>query len=147
MKKLMVVAALVVGAFAAQADVKWSWWLENADESTDVSLGLASRCKSAKTFELSFLYSSSPVTDGVQWTIFGLNDSEATCPLQLAFVNRGKDPCVQLGFVNLNESSVFDMGFVNCAKESKFQLGFLNFNEKGFLPVFVFFNFDPSIFK
>ena len=147
MKKLVVFAALVMGAVAAQASVQWNWWLENESASADVSLGIASRCKAVSAFELSLFYSSSPVADGVQWTFLGLNDSEATCPLQLAFVNRGKDPCVQFGFANINDSSVFDMGLVNCSDEAKFQLGFLNFNKKGFLPVFIFINFDPSIFK
>jgi len=147
MKKLLVGMLLAGAAFCSHADVAWSWWLENSDVETDFSFGLASRCKQVKSFELSFLYSGSPVTDGVQWTLLGLNDSDSKCPLQLAFINRAADPCVQLGFVNLAKSSVFDMGFANVADEAKFQLGFLNFNKKGFLPVFVFVNFDPSIFQ
>jgi len=146
MKKLLVALSLVGAVLCAQADVAWSWWLENSDISTDISFGLAARCKQVKSLELSLLYAGSPVSDGLQWTIFGLNDSEAKCPLQAAFVNRGADPCVQLGFVNLAKSSVFDLGFANVADDAKFQLGFLNFNKKGFLPVFVFVNFDPSIF-
>ncbi len=36
--------------------------------------------------------------------------------------------------------------FVNCAKSASLQLGLLCWNETGFLPFFVFFNFDPAMF-
>ncbi len=147
MKKLLVAVSLVMAAALAQADVTWSWWMENPSAKPELSFGIASKCQSVETLEFSLLYSASPVKDGVQFTWIGLNNSDATCPLQLAFFNRGKDPCVQLGFINVSKSSVFDMGFANMSDDAKFQLGFLNFNKKGFLPIFVFVNFNPEIFQ
>ena len=147
MKKLMVALMVACAACLAKADVEWSWWLDKESARTDISLGIVSRCQAVDTLELSLFYSGSPVANGLQFTFIGLNDSEATCPLQMAFLNRGKEPCVQLGFVNLNKKAVFDMGFANISDDAKFQLGFLNFNKKGFLPVFIIVNFNPEIFK
>ena len=148
MKKLMILACVVALGFAAKADVTWSWWLDRTDAKTDLSFGIASKCASVETFELSLIYNGSPVQNGVQFTFMGINDSDKAQVLQMSFwFNRGDDACVQLGCVNVADDNVFNLGFVNIAKTSKFQLGFLNFNEKGFLPVFPFVNFDPSIFK
>lgn len=147
MRKLMFVAALVLASALAKADVTWSWWMDRQDVATDFSFGIASKCASVDTFELSLLYSASPVKHGVQWTFLGLNDSDADCALQLAFFNRGNDPCVQFGFINFAKSPCVDLGFVNIADDAKFQLGFLNFNQNGFLPVFVLVNFNPEIFR
>ena len=38
------------------------------------------------------------------------------------------------------------LAFVNRAEKSALQLGLLCFNKSGFLPFFVFFNFDPKMF-
>lgn len=147
MKKLLIAGLVAVSATFANADLTWNWWLDKPNETTDISLGIASKCKTVNTLEASVFYSASPVKDALQFTFFGLNNSEATCPLQLAFINNGKAPCVQLGFANINKSSTFDWGFVNFSDDAKFQLGFLNFNKKGFLPVFIIVNFNPEIFK
>lgn len=146
MKKLLITGLVALTATFANADLEWSWWLDKPNATTDVSLGLASQCKTVNTLEASVFYSASPVQDALQFTLFGLNNSDASCPLQMAFFNRGKDPCVQLGFANANKSSTFGMGFLNFSDDAKFQLGFLNFNKKGFLPVFIFVNFNPEIF-
>ena len=146
MKKLIVAAALAL-SFAANADVTWSWWLDKPNAKTDLSFGLASKCASVETFELSLLYNGSPLQNGVQFAFLGINDSDKGQVLQLApWFNRGDDSCVQLGMINVAKKNTFDLGFLNVADESKFQLGFLNFNKKGFLPVCIFINFDPSIF-
>lgn len=147
MKKLMVVAFLACAVSAAKADVEWSWWLDKPNATPDISLGFASRCQQVNTFEFSFFYSASPVRDAFQYTFFGLNNSDSSCPLQLAFINCGKKPCVQLGLANVSKASTFTGGILNFSDAAKFQLGFLNFNKKGFLPVFIFVNFDPSIFR
>ena len=146
MRKLLVAVSFVCAVAFARADVTWSWWMNRENATTDFSFGIASKCAAVDTFEFSVLYSASPVRDGVQWTFFGLNDSDADCALQLAFFNRGNDPCVQLGLINIANDPVLDLGFVNVADDAKFQIGLLNFNKSGFLPVFVFVNFNPSIF-
>lgn len=147
MKKLMFAAAIAASALVSQADVTWSWWLDKQSEKTDLSFGIASRCASVETFELSLLYNGSPVQSGVQFAFWGINDSDKAQVVQLApWFNRGDDSCVQLGFVNVAKKNVFNLGFVNVADQSKVQLGLLNFNKNGFLPVFPFINLDMSMF-
>ena len=147
MKKLLVATAAVVFSVAANADVVWNWWLNNPSVHTDISLGIASKCASVSTLELSLLYNASPVDGGVQIAFPGINDSDKAQVLQGSiWFNRGDDSCVQLGCINVAKRNTFNLGLINVAEESKFQLGFLNFNKNGFLPVFVFVNLDPSIF-
>lgn len=147
MKKLMVAVAAVALSVVANADVTWNWWMENQAKSTDLSFGIASKCASVSTFELSLLYNASPVDNGVQIAIPGINDSDKAQVLQGSFwFNRGDDSCVQLGCINIAKKNVFNLGFVNIADESKVQIGFLNFNKNGFLPVFPFVNLDMSLF-
>ncbi|MBP5284841.1 MAG: hypothetical protein ILO34_01880 [Kiritimatiellae bacterium] len=147
MKKLMIAAAIAAVSACANADVAWSWWLDNKTATPDVSFGIASKCLSVDALELSALYSASPVRNGLQFTVFGINDSAASCALQLApWYNGGDDPCVQLAFVNNADDPCVQLGFLNISDASAFQLGFLNFNKKGFLPVFPFINFNPSVF-
>ena len=147
MKKLMIAAAAVAMSAVAQADVTWSWWMDNQSARTDLSFGLASKCANVKTFELSLVYNGSPVQNGVQFAFLGINDSDKAQVLQLApWFNRGDDSCVQLGMINVAKANVFNLGFVNIADESKVQIGFLNFNKNGFLPVFPFVNLDKSLF-
>lgn len=148
MKKLMVAAAAVAMAVAANADVTWSWWLDKQDRNVDLSFGIASKCANVNTFELSLLYNASPVQSGVQFAFIGINDSDKAQVLQFApWFNRGDDSCVQLGCVNIAKKNIFNLGFVNISDTSKVQLGFLNFNKNGFLPVFPFINLDMSLFK
>ena len=147
MKKLMVAVAAMALAITASADVTWSWWMDNKLATPDLSLGIASKCMKVSTAEISLLYSASTVSDGIQWTIFGINDSSSSCAIQLApWFNRGDDPCVQLGFINVADAACVTLGFVNIAENTKVQLGFLNFDKKGFLPVFPFINLSKDLF-
>jgi len=147
MKKLIVAAMLMLAA-VAHADVAWSWWLENKTDKADISFGLVTRIAEVDAFEFSLLYGGSPVKDGLQWSLFGINDGDSDCALQLSWLfNRGKDPSVQLGCINVDKTSVFDLGFVNVADDAKVQLGFLNFNKNGLLPVFPFINLSKSLFN
>ena len=147
MKKLMFAAAVAATALIGQADVAWSTWLDNTSAHPSLSFGIASRCASVETFEFSLLYSGSPVQSGVQWTLFGINDSDKAQVVQLApWFNRGDDSFVQLGCINIAKKNAFNLGFVNIADSSKIQLGLLNFNKNGLLPVFPFINLDKSLF-
>ena len=148
MKKLMVAFAAIALAVTASADVTWSWWMDNKLATPDLSLGIASKCMRVSTAEISLLYSASTVSDGIQFTVFGINDSDSSCALQLApWFNRGDDPCVQLGFINKADEACFTMGLINMAENTKVQLGFLNFDKKGFLPVFPFINLSKDLFN
>ena len=146
MKKLMIAAALVASATFARADVAWSTWMDNSAK-TDLSFGIAAKCASVETFELTLLYGGSKVESGVQWSFMGINDSDKAQVVQLApWFNRGDDSFVQLGFINVAKSNAFNLGLVNIADKSKIQLGFLNFNKNGLLPFFPFINLDKSLF-
>ena len=146
MKKLMIAVALVASAAFAQADVAWSTWMDNSAK-TDLSFGIASKCSSVETFELTLLYGGSRVERGVQWSFLGINDSDKAQVVQLApWFNRGDDSFVQLGFINVAKENAFNLGLVNIADKSKVQLGFLNFNKNGLLPFFPFINLDKSLF-
>jgi len=145
MKKLIAMGLTICAASFAQAETAWSWWLDNPAK-VDYSFGIANKCASVESFELSLIYSASPVKSAMQWSFLGINNADSDCVLQLALANLGSTPGIQLGFINLNKEPKFDMGFCNVSDDTKVQLGFLNFNKKGFLPVFPFINFDPSIF-
>ena len=146
MKKLMIAAALVASATFARADVAWSTWMDNSAK-TDLSFGIAAKCASVETFELTLLYGGSKVESGVQWSFMGINDSDKAQVVQLApWFNRGDDSFVQLGFINVAKSNAFNLGLVNIADKSKIQLGFLNFNKNGLLPFFPFINLEKSLF-
>ena len=146
MKKLLFAAAIAASAMLAQADVAWSTWMDNSAR-TDLSFGIASKCSSVSTFELTLLYGGSSVDKGVQWSFLGINDSDKANVLQLSWwSNRGDDSCVQLGMINVADQNAFNLGLVNVADKSKIQLGFLNFNKNGLLPFFPFINLDKSLF-
>jgi len=148
MKKIMILSAVVALAVSAQADVAWSWWLNKADTKTDVSLGIVNECANVSTLEVSVLYSGSPVENGLQWSIFGINDSKLAKALQFSFwFNRGEESCAQVAFVNFAKNNIFNFGFLNFAEKSKIQIGLLNFDKNGFLPFFPFFNLDKSLWE
>ena len=149
MKKVIVAIAIAASAFSATADgFAWSWWCDNKSKAVDVSLGLGAQCLSVEALELSLIYSASPKVNGVQWSFWGINNSDMTGVLQLApWFNGANEPCVQLGMLNFSKKSVFTWGFINVADASKVQLGLLNFNKNGFLPIFPFINLDKSLFE
>ena len=147
MKKLLIVLSAIALTAAVRADITWSWWLDKQSARTDLSFGIASKCASVSTFELSLLYNASPVDGGVQIAFPGINDSDKAQVFQGSiWFNRGDDSCVQLGCINIAKNNVFNLGFLNIAEHSKVQIGFLNFNSTGFLPVFPFVNLDMSLF-
>jgi len=146
MKKLIIAAALMM-ACAAQADVQWSWWLNGKDVKADVSLGIVNRIAAVDALEIALLYGGSPVSSGAQWSVFGINDSDSDCALQLSWLfNRGKDPCAQLSFINVAKKPGLDIGFINFADDATVQIGLLNFSKEGFLPVFPIINLSKHLF-
>jgi len=148
MKKLLILSAVAALAVSAQADFTWSWWCDKPEATTDISLGLATKCKSVSAIDLSLVYSASCVENGVQVAFPGICDSDKAQVLQGSlWFNRGDDSCVQLAFINVAKKNIFNFGFLNFAESSKVQLGLLNFDRNGFLPVFPFINLDKSLFK
>ncbi len=120
MKKIMIVAAVVLAAACAKADVAWDWWCGNGLKNPDVHLGIACKAMTVKAAEVSLVYNTTPIIrNGAQVCLF-YNDSTSVSWVQAALVNR--------------------------ATSAKIQIGLLNFNDSGFLPFFPFFNLDKSLF-
>lgn len=128
MKKLMIaLSAIVLGVASANADFLWNWWTtSNADkpqktEMKGCSLGIASQLTNVKGAQLDVLFNKNEnFNSGVQGA-FGYSQSiELRNGVQCAFVNKAKSASLQLGLVCINDT--------------------------GFLPFFVFFNFDPHMF-
>ena len=120
MRKMMIIASLVIAASFANGDVVWDWWCGNSIKSPVVHLGLGCKASSVKAAEVSLCCNFTPVvTHGAQVCI-GYNSAKDVKWVQGALVNR--------------------------ADSAKVQVGLLNFNKNGFLPFFPFVNLDKSLF-
>lgn len=128
MKKLMIAfcAAALAGS-AAKADFIWNWWTtsnEGKPQKTEMkgcSLGIASKLKNVQGAQIDLLFNKSEnVKSGAQGAIGYAQTLTLRNGVQMAFVNKAKSSALQLGLVCINET--------------------------GFLPVFVFFNFDTKMF-
>lgn len=124
MKKLMILAAVVVGAMAVNAECLWSTWYDDGVQGKEVKgcvLGLASDVKAVTGAQVDICINKAEAINGGAQVSFGYNRSVK--------VHNG---C--------------QLGFWNNSKSSSLQLGLINFNETGFLPFFPFFNFDAKMF-
>ncbi|MGN0845904.1 MAG: hypothetical protein ACI4RA_00800 [Kiritimatiellia bacterium] len=126
MKKLITVAATaLVLACTAQSEFKWSWWLGAPDLSGEsvrgCVLGLASEVGTVTGAQVDLLWhKAKKVTSGAQ-VAFGYSRVDS--------LRNGCQAAV-----------------VNSADSAALQLGLICVNKSGFLPWFVFFNFDPKQF-
>ena len=128
MKKLTIAfCAAVMGVSAANADFIWNWWTtSNADKPQKTSLkgcslGIASELKEVKGAQIDLLFNKSTfVKSGAQGAIGYSQTEKLRNGAQFAFVNKAESAALQLGLVCMNKT--------------------------GFLPVFVFFNFDAKMF-
>ena len=128
MKKLMIaVCAAFLGSSAANADFLWNWWTtSNAGKPQKsslkgCSLGIASELNEVRGAQIDLLFNKSKsVKSGAQGAIGYSQTEKLRNGVQVAFVNKAKSSALQLGLVCMNET--------------------------GFLPVFVFFNFDAKMF-
>jgi len=124
MKKIIALACVCALGLAASAECRWSWWVGGPDKDRDITgcqLGIAGECASVKGAQVGLLWNRiGEVKNGCQWAI-GYNDA--------AKVRNGPQ-----------------LAFVNKADKAALQLGLLCFNKGGFLPFFVFFNFDKTMF-
>ena len=128
MKKLMIAVCMaVMGVSAANADFIWNWWTtSNAGKPQKTSLkgcslSIASELKEVQGAQIDLLFNrSKSVKAGAQGAIGFSQTEKLRNGAQFAFVNKAKSAALQLGLVCMNET--------------------------GFLPVFVFFNFDAKMF-
>lgn len=125
MRKFVLAIAMMAG-LAANAECIWSWWIgapaeHSAKEMRGAALGLASEVKSITGSQVSLcLNKAGEVKSGSQVAI-GYNEADTV-----------RNGC--------------QVAFLNNAKSASLQLGLICVNETGFLPAFIFFNFDSSMF-
>ena len=128
MKKIMIArCAAMMGVATANADVIWNWWTtsnEGAPQKTKLrgcSLGIASQLKEVSGAQIDVLFNKSEKFNaGCQYAIGYAQAVESRNGVQMAFITKAKSSALQLGLVCINDT--------------------------GFLPVFVFFNFDKAMF-
>ena len=141
MKKIVVALCAVVMAVSVvkAGDCSWSWWVGDDKASTKVdgcALGFGTERTEVEGAQVSVCMNLADEAEGAQ-VAFGYNRANKfEKGAQVSFFNRAKEfrKGAQVGFVNIAESS-------------SLQVGLLCFNKTGFLPFFVFFNFDKKMFR
>ena len=141
MKKLMVaLCAVAMVVTAVKADCTWRWWIGDNKASSNVdgcALGLGTERAEVEGAQVALCVNLAKDFDGGAQVTYGYNRADKfESGAQVACVNHAKEfrKGAQVGFVNIAESS-------------SLQIGLLCFNKTGFLPFFVFFNFDKNMFK
>ncbi|MBO7166948.1 MAG: hypothetical protein J6V88_05415 [Kiritimatiellae bacterium] len=123
MKKFFALIALVACAVSANAECTWDWWFNNGDaDIKGCALGIAS---------------SNGTVKGAQVSL---------CANKAKSVESGAQVAIGYSQVDTLRSGA-QVSFITKARKSALQFGLVCFNEGGFLPVFVFFNFDKTMFK
>jgi hypothetical protein len=136
---LCAVALFVCGAKAGE-ECTWSWWVGDDKAATNVdgcALGLGTERADVDGAQVSVCMNLAKNVDGGAQVAFGYNRAiKFEEGAQVSFFNRTKElrQGVQVGFCNIADSS-------------SLQIGLLCFNKTGFLPFFVFFNFDKTMFR
>jgi len=122
MKKIMTVLFAVALGFAAKADCTWDWWMESADEDIKgCALGIAVANREVTGAQVALCATiAEKVKAGAQVTLGYAQAKTVRNGVQSAFITK--------------------------AERASLQFGLLCFNEGGFLPCFVFFNFDKTMF-
>ncbi|MFA6100648.1 MAG: hypothetical protein WCV67_09785 [Victivallaceae bacterium] len=94
--------------------------------------------------EASFFCSATDHVKGLQCSI-GNTLCEDFSGLQLSMVNIAQAAAygTQAGLVNVAHKKGIQVGLVNVSRKAAFQIGLVNFNEGGWLPFMVFFNYTP----
>ncbi len=122
MKKLMIVALAMAFGLAASADCTWDWWFDNAGKNIKgCALGLGTANGDVKGVQL------------------------AVCAAKADNVKGGCQGAIGYSEVKKLRNGV-QFGFISKAENAALQFGLICFNKGGFLPVFVFFNFDKTMF-
>ena len=141
MKKLMMaLCAATLAVSVAHADCTWSWWTGDDKASKDVNgcaLGLATERAAVKGAQVSICYNDAKEVKSGAQVALGCNFADK--------FHRGAQ--WSIGFNHADKlSNGCQLAFVNQAESASLQLGLLCFNKTGFLPFFVFFNFDKAQF-
>ena len=122
MKKLIMLLGVVASVAVAQADCTWDWWFGRGKEDIKgCALGIGCSNGTVKGAQIGLAATKSDKVDGGVQGAIGYSETGT--------LRNGAQ-----------------VGFVTRAKSAALQFGLICFNETGFLPVFVFFNFDKAMF-
>ena len=121
-KSLLSIIAIATFAVCAHADCTWDWWFQNGNaDIKGCALGIAS---------------SNGTVKGAQISV---------CANKAKAVKGGAQVAIGYSQVDTLSNGV-QAAFISKARKASLQFGLVCFNEGGFLPVFVFFNFDKTMF-
>ena len=122
MKKLMILLAVATFSLASNARVSWDWWFKNGDaDIKGCALGIAS---------------SNGEVQGAQVSL---------CANKAKTVKSGAQVAIGYSEVDTLKNGV-QASFITKARKAALQFGLVCINEGGFLPIYVFFNFDKTMF-
>lgn len=122
MKRLLAVFSILVFASVAKSECTWDWWFKNGDRDIKgCALGIAS---------------ANDTVTGAQVSV---------CASKANEVKSGAQVAIGYSRVDTLRNGV-QAAFITKARRASLQFGLVCFNEGGFLPVFIFFNFDRSMF-
>ena len=122
MKKVFVLACAIILGSAAQSAVTWDWWFGHSSEDiSGCALGIAAANANVVGAQV------------------------ALCAAKAENVEAGAQVAIGYSQVDTLRNGV-QSAFIAKARKAALQFGLICFNEGGFLPVFVFFNFDKSMF-
>ena len=122
MKKMMIALCAALMGLSACAECWWTWFEERGD-------------KDVRGCELG-LFTKSQNVSGAQVALCSNKAEDVASGAQVSF---GYSRAVTF-------RNGVQLSFFNRAKSSSLQLGLICVNETGFLPVFIFFNFDGKQF-
>lgn len=121
MKKLLAIISVIAFSACASASCTWDWWFNNGNSDINgCALGLASSNGSVKGAQVSVCANKAKSVKGAQVAI-GYSQADTV-------------------------SNGVQTGIITKARKASLQFGIVCFNDEGFLPVFVFFNFDKTMF-
>jgi len=122
MKKIMAAFFAVALVFTAKAECTWDWWMESAGEDiSGCALGIATANREVTGAQVALCATiADKVKAGAQVTLGYAQATTVRNGVQSAFITK--------------------------ADRAALQFGLLCFNKGGFLPCFVFFNFDKTMF-
>ncbi len=122
MKKIVLLLGIIAAVASAQAGCTWDWWFNNGHKDIrGCALGLG--CSNA-------------TVTGAQIGLAATKANE---------VKKGAQGAIGYSRVDKLRNGV-QFALVSQAKSAALQFGLICINDTGFLPVFVLFNFDKTMF-
>lgn len=158
MKRMLVMVCMTALAVSvSKADCSWSWWAGDGKASSDVdgcALGLATERSDVEGAQVALCFNRAKAVDGGAQVSFGCNVAGSFGEgAQVSFGYNSADEFSEGAQVALGCNRVkklregVQVGLCNIADSASLQIGLVCINRTGFLPVFILFNFDRSMFR